>query len=110
MVWRKNLRNEKGEFCMQIHIVLTDEAYPCAGEYRLHTDDGKPSICVLNKWYEAHAADKFDNEYRVIWRIRDDYDEETDDAEYACDWDSPAEVVGLWKGGEIVTEKVILCL
>lgn len=75
-------------------IRLTQDAYISSGEYRLHTEDGKPSIYVLREWYEAAATDEDGNDYLVVWRI------DPDDSD-ACDWDTPAEITQLSTGGNV---------
>lgn len=82
-------------------IKITQDACICSGEYRLHTDDGKPSICALSDWYEASATDDNGAEYRVIWRIRVDYDSTCGDESDACDWSEPAEIIRLDDGANV---------
>ena len=75
-------------------IKLTQDAYICSGEYRLHTDDGKPSIAVLSAWYEAMAEDAEGNEYLVVWAVKQGFDAATNpDESDACDWDNPEEIM-----------------
>lgn len=74
--------------------------------YRLHTDDGKPSIYVIrDSWYEATASDDNGNEYSVVWRIKEDFDAATNpDESDACNWDEPAEIVSVETGKPITAE------
>ena len=81
-----------------LKIRLTDNAYLEGGEgvfYRYHTKDGKLSACgIYGNWYEAHAVDDDDNEYRVVWEIsdREAFDNGDEDC---CDWENPSEIVNL---------------
>lgn len=89
-------------------ITLKQDAYICSGGYRLHTDSGKPSISVLNEWYEASATDAAGNDYMVIWRVKPDFDAATNpDESDACDWDSPAEIMRLDDGANVTGAAVI---
>lgn len=74
-----------------LKIKLTQDAYVSSGEYRLHTDAGKPSITVLTTWYEALASDNEGNEYRVFWEIsnQEAFDSGNEDC---CDWNNPIEI------------------
>lgn len=92
----------------KIKIMLTQDAYPCSGEYRLHTEDGAPSIYVLRDWYEASAADAAGNTYTVVWKIRGDYDPETMEECDACDWDNPEEVKRDEDGANVTDEAEII--
>ena len=75
-------------------------------EYRLHTDDGKPSIYVIrDNWYEATATDDNGNEYLVVWRIKEDFDvNENPDESDACNWDEPAEIINIETGKPVTAE------
>jgi len=90
-------------------IRLTQDAHIegySGAEYRLHTDDVKPSIYVIrDNWYEATATDENGNEYRVVWRLRDDFDiSENLDESDACDWDEPSEIINLETGKPVSAE------
>lgn len=91
-----------------IRIMLTQDAYVCTGEYRLHTEDGAPSIYVLYDWYEASAADAAGNEYTVYWKIRSNYDPETMEECDACDWDHPVEIIRQDNGANVTDEAEII--
>lgn len=84
-------------------ITLTQDAYPCSGTCRLHTDTGAPSTWCLSDWYEAAATDADGNTYRVIWALRDDYDPATNGESDACDWTHPVEVVST-DTGEVIAD------
>lgn len=86
-----------------IILALIQDAYICGGEYRLHTDDGKPSACVLHNYYTATAIDADGNNYAVYWEISNDYNPAENDESSACDWDSPVEIIT--DAGEIVTDR-----
>lgn len=81
-----------------LQIRLTENAYLEGGEgvfYRYHTKDGKLSACgIYGNWYEAHAVDDDNNEYRVVWEIsdREAFDNGDEDC---CDWENPSEIVRL---------------
>lgn len=94
----KNRRRYK----TMIIVNLTQDPYINSGEYRLHTDDGKPSIYVLHEWYAAAATDENRNEYLIIWRVREDFNaDENPDESNACDWDNPAEIIRLDNGANV---------
>ena len=90
-------------------LTLTQNAY-CSGSYlRLPTEDGEPSVFVLQgSWFEAPAVDADGNDYTVYWDILDDWD--SDDAGDACDWDHPTAVVreDPWRDVAALVEEVIL--
>ena len=92
----------------KIKIMLMQDAYVCCGEYRLHTEDGAPSIYVLRDWYEASAADEAGNEYMVYWKIRSDYDPETMEEDSACQWGSPVEIIRQDNGANVTDEAEII--
>ena len=90
-------------------IRLTQDAHIegySGAEYRLHTDDGKPSIYVIrDNWYEATATDENGNAYRIVWRVREDFDvNENPDESDACDWDAPAEINSIETGKPVKAE------
>ena len=71
-----------------LKIKLTNEAYLASGEYRLHTDEGKPATGVLREYYTASATDNAGNDYSVFWEI-----EGTDgNGDHIVLWDDPIEV------------------
>ena len=104
---RRKTKNYRRAKTMTIKINLTQDAYINNGEYRLHTDSGKPSTWMLCDWYEAAATDNDGNEYRVIWAIRDDWDAESGDESDACDWDNPTEIIRLDTGDNVTSRAKI---
>lgn len=89
---------------MKKKIKLTQEAYACSGERRLHTMDGAGSIYALLEWYEASAEDADGNTYTVVWNLREDYDPETMEEDSACRWDTPCEVMRDGDGANVTDE------
>lgn len=79
-------------------LKLTQNAYiegTAAQALNLITADGteRPE-CIWGPWYTAHAKDEDGNDYRVYWRIRDDFDPDADQDEGdACDWDEPVMII-----------------
>lgn len=97
---------------MTIKIRLTQDAHIegyKGAEYRLTTDAGKPSACVIrDNWYEATATDKNDNMYLVVWRIKDDFNiNENPDESNACDWDNPEEIINIDTGDNVTSRSKI---
>ena len=72
-----------------VKIRLTQQAYLTSGEYRLHTDTGKPATGILSgEYYTASATDNAGNEYSVFWEITG-----TDgNGNHIVSWDDPIEV------------------
>lgn len=104
-ILRHKIKNRRRYKTMIISVNLTQDPYINSGEYRLHTDNGKPSIYVLYEWYAAAATDENKNEYLIIWRVREDFNaDENPDESDACDWDDPAEIIRL-DDGENVTDR-----
>lgn len=90
-------------------LILIQDAYIQSGEYRLHTDEGKPSIYVLKNWYEAYATDADDNKYLIIWKIKPDFDIATNPDEYeACNWNTPEEIIQLDTGKNVTDQAEII--
>lgn len=89
----------------KITIKLTRDAYATSGALRLPTEDGKPSIYVLEgERYQAEAADSDGNEYLVTWDIRPEWQAWADEQQSAgclvdegdaCDWEHPANIIRL---------------
>lgn len=100
-ILRHKIKNRRRNKTMII-VNLTQNPYINSGEYRLHTDDGKPSIYVLHEWYTAAATDENRNEYIIIWRVREDFNaDENPDESDACDWDNPAEIIRIDDGANV---------
>lgn len=102
----------KQEDKIMTNIKITQDATICGyngAEYRLHTEDGKPSVYVIrDNWYEATAQDADGNEYLIVWTIREDFDINADtDESNACDWDNPEEVIRLDDGANVTNSVVI---
>jgi hypothetical protein len=79
------------------NITLTEEAYAGGGSVRV-------GVCELTEWYEAAAEDNQGNQYRVVWKLKEDanpYDESD-----ACDWESPWVILN--EDGEDVSDEVEL--
>lgn len=104
---RRKIKNYRRAKTMIIKIRLTQNAYINSGEYRLHTDSGKPSAYVLREWYEAAATDNSGKKYYVFWAIRDDWDANSGDESDACDWDNPAEIIRLDTGDNVTSRAKI---
>lgn len=77
---------------MTTEIKLVRDAYLTGSYYRLPTEDGKPSVYVMEgSWYQAEGEDASGNEYTVFWAILPDWDGE--DEGDACDWEHPVAIV-----------------
>lgn len=87
-----------------LNIKLTQSAYLQSGEYRLHTDDGKPSISVLHEYYTAHAIGDDGNDYDVYWSIANKAAFDAGD-EDCCNWDEPDEIYS-WSDHKPVSAKI----
>lgn len=57
-------------------------------------------------YYTAHAEDQEGNEYRVYWKIREEYDPECGDESMACDWDTPKAIIALDDNNKDVTDEI----
>lgn len=74
-------------------ITVKTQPTDVGGEYRLHTEEGTPSVYVLSgSWYEAQGEDERGERYRIYWTIRDGYNAAEDDEDDACDWANPVAV------------------
>ena len=81
---------------MKKMITLQEDAHLETGTYRLPTEDGKPSIYVLDgAWYQAFASDQHGAKYMVFWTIREDFDADSGDESDACNWVTPRAIVYL---------------
>lgn len=59
------------------------------------TDDGKQlQTGIWDNWFTAMAEDEDGKTYQVYWEIKSGFDPKTDDdANDACDWESPYMVI-----------------
>ncbi len=98
-------RQDGEKECNMLEIRLTQPAWYMGGYYRLHTDDGKPSVTVLHEYYTAQAVDNADNDYDVYWSISNRRAFEAGSVD-CCDWDNPDEIYS-WHDSKPVTAKII---
>ncbi len=101
----------------KITIKLIRNAYAVDDTLRLPTEDGKPSIYVLEgARYQAEAVDGDGNEYLITWSVRPEWQAWADeqsrggcsvDEGDACDWERPANIIRLEPWTD-VTGKVIV--
>lgn len=77
---------------MKIRLTQEAEIEGYDGAFlRYVSSDGKESARgIRDTWFEATATNENGDDYRVFWKLKDDFDIESEhDYEYACDWYRP---------------------